>query len=281
MESFHDRRALLWFGPRTTQERLAQIAAWASVIGSAAQFLAQLPFVLKLVPALRIALAVHLDSVQTVLRNFRTEIFPLSRGVVQLSAFVDSIIASYLPIAAVSALGYAQTLYLLPVSLFGMSVSASELPEMSSAVGSRDEIAAHLRRRLLGGLRRIAFFVIPSVVAFVALGDIIAGAIYQRRKFTHDDAVFVWGILAGAGVGLLASAQGRLYFSAFYALKDTPHAAPLCRHPGRSHYGIGLSCGLPSAAAARSESQMGSGWINRLGRRQRLDRISVTQKIAG
>ena len=92
---------------------------------------------------------------------------------------------------------------------------------MSSAVGSRDEIAAHLRRRLLSGLRRIAFFVIPSVVAFVALGDLIAAAIYQRRRFTHDDAVYVWGILAGAGVGLLASAQGRLYSSAFYALKDT------------------------------------------------------------
>jgi putative peptidoglycan lipid II flippase len=211
--------ALLWFGPRTDQDGLAKIAVWASLIGSAAQFLVQLPVVLRLVPALRIALAIHLDSVQIVIRNFGP-VF-VSRGVVQLSAFIDSIIASYLPIVAVSALGYAQTLYLLPVSLFGMSVSASELPEMSSALGGRDEIAAHLRRRLLGGLRRIAFFVIPSVVAFVALGDIIAGAIYQRRKFTHDDAVFVWGILAGAGIGLLASAQGRLYFSAFYALKDT------------------------------------------------------------
>ena len=106
----------------------------------------------------------------------------VSRGVVQLSAYIDSIIASWLPTGAVSALAYAQTLYLLPVSLFGMSVSASELPEMSSALGGREEVAAHLRRRLVSGLRRIAFFVIPSVVAFIALGDIIAAAIYQRGK---------------------------------------------------------------------------------------------------
>ena len=272
--------ALVWFGPRTDQDRLSQIAAWASVIGSAAQFLAQLPLVLRLVPALRIGLAVHLDSVQTVLRNFGP-VF-LSRGVVQVSAFVDSIIASYLPIAAVSALGYAQTLYLLPVSLFGMSVSASELPEMSSAVGGHDEVAAHLRRRLLSGLRRIAFFVIPSVVAFVALGDLIAGAIYQRRRFTHDDAIFVWGILAGSGVGLLASAQGRLYFSAFYALKDTrtPLTFAVIRVALTTVLGYLAAFHLPAligidakwGAAGLTASAGVSGWIEFLLLRRSLGR---------
>lgn len=211
--------ALVIFGPRNTQERLAAILAWASVVGAAAQFLAQLPVVLSLVTALRLQIATHIEGVRTVLRNFGP-VF-VSRGVVQLSAYVDSYIASWLPIGAVAALGYAQTLYLLPISLFGMSISASELPEMSSALGTHDEISAHLRRRLVSGLRRIAFFVVPSVVAFIALGDIVTGAIFQRGKFTHDVTIYVWGILAGSGVGLLASTQGRLYSSAFYALKDT------------------------------------------------------------
>ena len=182
-------------------------------------FFTQLPVVLVLVPQLRIQLATHLDSVRIVIRNFGP-VF-VSRGVVQLSAYIDSFIASNLPTGAVSALAYAQTIYLLPVSLFGMSVSASELPEMSRAVGADLEFAVNLRRRLVNGLRRIAFFVIPSVVAFIALGDVIAGAIYQSGKFTHTDSIYEWGILAGSGVGLLASTQGRLYSSAFYALKDT------------------------------------------------------------
>jgi putative peptidoglycan lipid II flippase len=211
--------AMLWFGPGARQDRLAAIVAWASVVGSAAQVLAQLPVVLSLVPRLRIRLETHLASVRTVIRNFGP-VF-VSRGVIQLSAFIDSIFASYLPLVAVPALGYAQTIYLLPISLFGMSVSASELPEMSSAIGDRDEIAAHLRSRLVSGLRRIAFFVIPSAVAFIVLGDIIVAAIYQQRRFTHDDAIYTWGILAGSGVGLLASTQGRLFSSAFYALQDT------------------------------------------------------------
>jgi putative peptidoglycan lipid II flippase len=138
-----------------------------------------------------------------------------SRGVVQLSALIDMWLASYLPIGAIAALQNAQTLYLLPVSLFGMSISASELPEMSSTTTDA------IRTRLSAGLRRISFFVIPSVVAFISLGDIVVGAIYQHGLFTAADTRYVWVVLAGSGVGLLASTQGRLFSSAFYALRDT------------------------------------------------------------
>ena len=53
------------------------------------------------------------------------------RGVVQLSSYVDLMLASLLAVGAVSALGYAQIFYLLPISLFAMSVAAAELPELS------------------------------------------------------------------------------------------------------------------------------------------------------
>jgi putative peptidoglycan lipid II flippase len=158
--------------------------------------------------------------VRTVIRNF----FPvfMSRGVVQISAFVDAGLASLVPyIGAVSALGYAQSLYTLPVSLFGMSVSAAELPAMSSALGTSAEVAVQLRRRLDGGLRRIAFFIIPSAMAMLALGDVMTAALYQTGRFNHADSKYVWGILAGSTIGLLASTLGRLYASTYYALHDT------------------------------------------------------------
>src|SRR5262249_47536838 len=100
-------------------------------------------------------------------------------------------------------------------------VSAAELPAMSSALGDEQEVAAHLRRRLNAGLRQIAFFIVPSSMGFLTLGDVIAGALLQTGRFTHQDAVYVWGILAGATLGLLASTLGRLYSSAYYALGDT------------------------------------------------------------
>ena len=211
--------ATMWIWGRHDQYSLSIILAWGSVAGSALQVAAQLPIVLKLLGGLRLTLRYRAPNVKTVVDNF----FPVfvSRGVVQISAYVDQILASFLPSGAFAALSYAQTLYLLPVSLFGMSVSAAELPLMSGAIGSESEVAAALRQRLDEGLRQIAFFVVPSVAAFLFLGNVVVGAIYQTGRFKEADTTYVWGILAGATIGLLASTLGRLYSSTYYALRDT------------------------------------------------------------
>jgi putative peptidoglycan lipid II flippase len=210
---------LIWFGGREDQFHLATLAAWGSVVGSALQFAVQMPTVLKLIRRLRPVLDIASENVRTVLRNF----FPvfMSRGVVQISAFVDAMLAGLISAQAVAALAYAQSLYTLPVSLFGMSISAAELPAMSSALGTIIEVAGQLRIRLEQGLRRIAFFIVPSVVAMMAFGDVMTGALYQSGRFNAGDSKYVWGILAGSTIGLLASTLGRLYASTYYALHDT------------------------------------------------------------
>jgi putative peptidoglycan lipid II flippase len=210
---------LIGFGRRVHGYQLAEYAAWGSVAGSLLQFGVQLPVVLRLLQRLMLRLDRSSQAVRTVIRNF-VPVF-IGRGVVQISAYVDTVLASFLPTGAVAALAYAQVLYTLPVSLFGMSVSAAELPAMSSAVGEESELAAVLRSRLERGLRQIAFFVVPSAMAFLALGDVITGALYQSGAFTRQMTLYVWGILAGSAVGLLASTLGRLYASTFYALQDT------------------------------------------------------------
>jgi putative peptidoglycan lipid II flippase len=210
---------MLAFGAGRSQNSLVVVTAWASVVGSAFQVGVQLPTVLKVLGGLKLSLTHQTENVRTVIHNF----FPVfvSRGVVQISAYIDAFLASWLPTGAVAALAYAQTLYTLPVSLFGMSVSAAELPVMSGALGAAEEVAGVLRTRLNNGLRQITFLVLPSVVGFLILGDVIVAAIYQSGKFMHNDVIYVWGILVGSTVGLLASTLGRLYSSAFYALRDT------------------------------------------------------------
>lgn len=210
---------LIFWGGRSDQNHLAIICGWGLVAGSFLQLAVQIPSTAKLLLSSRMEINTQLEAVRVVFKNF----FPvvLSRGVVQLSAYIDSIIASYLPTGAVTALAYAQTIYLLPVSLFGMSVAAAELPAMSEATGDHHEINAFLSKRLCAGLEQIAFFVVPSVVVFIFFGDLTVGAIYESGHFAHADTIYVWGVLAGAAVGLLAGTQGRLYASAFYSMKDT------------------------------------------------------------
>ncbi|HYK22101.1 MAG TPA: lipid II flippase MurJ, partial [Pyrinomonadaceae bacterium] len=211
--------ALVFFGNRMDLSSLAAAAAWGSVIGSALQFAVQLPTVLRLIHHFRPVFMLASVHVRQVLNSF----FPvfISRGVVQISAFVDAFLASFLGQGAVVALNYAQSLYTLPVSLFGMSVSAAELPAMSKTLGDTKVVTETLRKRLDQGLGRISFFIVPSAVAFLALGDVIAAVLYQTGKFNQADSVYVWTILAGSAVGLLASTLGRLYASTYYALQDT------------------------------------------------------------
>jgi putative peptidoglycan lipid II flippase len=211
--------SLVGLGGGVPQYGLAEIAAWGSVVGSFLQLAIQLPTVMQLLQGALPRLVRGSESVAAVLRNFGP-VF-IGRGVVQISAYVDTVLASLLPTGAVAGLSYAQVLYTLPVSLFGMSVSAAELPAMSSATGDAATRAEYLRGRLGAGLRQIAFFVVPSAMGFLALGDVIAGALYQSGEFTRQMTLYVWGILAGSAVGLLASTMGRLYASTYYALHDT------------------------------------------------------------
>ena len=213
---------LVLFGGQASLPRLAAILAWGSVAGSALQFAVQLPAVLRVAPDIRPSLARDMRApVGEIIRNF-VPVF-VSRGVVQISAYVDTLLASLLPTGAVAALMNAQLLYTLPISLFGMSVSAAELPVLSAMASGTagPDAAAALRRRLDAGLRQIAFFVVPSAVAFMALGDVIAAAIFETGRFGPADTVYVWAILAGSAIGLLPSTLGRLYSSTYYALRDT------------------------------------------------------------
>ena len=234
---------LLWAGRRHEESRLAVLLAIGSVVGSGLQFAVQLPTVLKFLWPLRLRMNLAGLHVLTVIRN-SLPVF-LGRGVVQISAYVDSWLGSFLGTGAVAALAYAQTLYTLPVSLFGMAVSAAELPAMSSALGGPAEIANSLRQRLQYGLQQIAFFVIPSAVGFVVLGDVIVATIYRSGQFQRADVLFVWGVLAGSATGLLATTSGRLYSSAFYALQDTRTPLKYAMLRVALTLGLGYLCALP------------------------------------
>ena len=212
--------ALLYYGPRRSQDGLAIAISWASVVGSALQIAVQVPATMALLRKHRIDFARVAAPLRAVFHNLTPVV--ASRGVVNLTTFVDNILASLLPTGAVAALNYGQLLYMMPISLFGYSVAASELPAMARAAGAMPEqMNVILRTRLNAGLRQIAFLVVPSSAAFLILGDVIVALIYQSGAFTHTDAIYVWGVVAGSGIGLLAATMGRLYNSAFYALWDT------------------------------------------------------------
>jgi putative peptidoglycan lipid II flippase len=211
--------ALVGFAGRLNSYSLAKAMAWASVVGSLLQFGVQVPSVIRLAGRVCFKIELMSANVRTVIRNFMPGL--AGRGVNQLSGYIDLILAGYLPAGAVASLFYAQTIYLIPVSLFGMSISNAELPEMASQTGTINAIAEALCQRINSAMRRVAFFIVPSVAALLLLGDSMVALLYQTGKFSRENVLFVWGVLAGSTIGLLASTLARLYTSAFWALHDT------------------------------------------------------------
>ena len=259
----------MWAFRHSALNDLAVKLAWGTLLGCGLQFGVQVPVVLRLVRKLRLVPETKSAHVREVLRNFVP--VAVSRGVVQISAYVDQALASMVGEGAMAAMTTAQSIYMLPVSLFGMAVSAAELPAMSSAVGTETEIADRLRRRLNAGLRQIAFFIVPSAMAFFALGDVVTAALYEHGKFTHQNSVYVWGIVAGSAVGLLASTLGRLYASTYYALRDTRTPLRYASLRVALTVGLGYVCALPLprwlgidphwGAAGLTASAGVAGWV--------------------
>src|SRR5262249_3863045 len=112
---------------------------------------------------------------------------------------------------------------------------------------------------------------VPSVMAMMAFGDVMTGALYQTGRVGRTDSTYVWGILAGSTIGLLASTLGRLYASTYYALHDTRTPLRYAVVRVLLTTGLGYLCPIPLphllgidpkwGAAGLTASAGVAGWI--------------------
>lgn len=193
---------------------VAQVAAWGFLAGSALQFLVQVPSVRRLAKGLKFGLDNQRAGVREVIRRFGGAVS--GRGVIQISAFADTILAGAITAGAVAALVKAQILYILPISLFAVSIAASELPELSRLKNPED-----IRKRGEKGFAQICFFVSFTALAYVLLGDKIVGTLLERGEFNSDDTLLVWFTLGAYALGLVPSAVSRLTQNTLWSQGDT------------------------------------------------------------
>ena len=194
---------------------IARALAWGVAGGGLAQLLVQLPLTIRLARGLRLRWMRGNNRLREIRSRFGPAV--LGRGVVQLSAFLDVMLASLLATGAMAALYRAQILYTLPVSLFAMSVAAAELPEMSRL--AHDPAALAARARL--AMRRVAFWMLLTTVVYVAAGDLVVGLLFEGGAFESADTVLVWFVVAAYALGLPATGMSRVMQNTCYAMGDT------------------------------------------------------------
>ncbi len=224
-------------------DRLLEAACIGAFLGGALQFLVQLPGLRGDLAGFRLSFDLSSQPVREVLAAFGPTL--AGRGVVQLSSYLDQLLASLLAAGAVGALFYAQTLYLLPVSLFGMSVAAAALPRLarSGGAGSEAELASGTGR----ALETAAFLNLPSFLAYLLLGLPLVEGIFQLfgKGFGAAESRLVYLVLAAYSLGLPAATSARIVQAGFYARGDT-------RTPARIavlRVTMSLAVGLPAMLA--------------------------------
>ena len=223
--------------PTALSTRLLFAALWGALLGGFLQFGVLLPSVFREMTGFRFSFSTTVEGVRASFRAFVPVV--LGRGAYQFSGYFDTFLAGFLAAGAIAAQGKALMLYVLPISLFGMSVAASELPELSRI--SADRLDAFLTR-VRASLRQILFLVTPTAVGYLLFGYLIVGAFFQTGRFGVSDTWLATLVLAAYTLGLLATTATRLLQNAFYALNDTrtPAKVAVVRLVVSAAFGAGL-----------------------------------------
>lgn len=209
------------WGPREADmTQLAWYLAWSTLAGSLLQVAVQWPEVWRLLDGVRPQWSMDNANVRQVVRNLGPAIAAL--GVVQVSGFADGFIASFLPDGSVAVLGFAHQLMLLPVALFGISVSASSLPELSriGSDGATPQAIDAVVQRLRDGWTRILFYIVPSAIALVLFGDLIVGIVLRSGQFGAREQQLVHAMLMAYAGASATFASNRLWTTSFHAMQD-------------------------------------------------------------
>ena len=213
--------ALLAWAQGWSDASVAKAAAWGVLVGGAFQFLVQIPVVMRVSPSIRLGVKRGSRAVREIVSKF----FPavMGRGVIQFSGFLDLFLAGFLATGAFTALSLAQIIYMLPIGLFVMSIISADLPEFSR---DRDDISA-MTTRFITSSERIGFYLIFSSIAFITMGEPLVDFLFERGKFTSEDTLYIWIVLAAYSLGLYATGMSRLYQNLCYSFGDVKGPARL------------------------------------------------------
>ncbi|MGH6791328.1 MAG: murein biosynthesis integral membrane protein MurJ [Methyloceanibacter sp.] len=192
-------------------------AAWGVLIAGVAQAL----FVGIDAEANGYGIRFRMPKLDEPTRKFLKALGPaiIGAGGVQLALFADTVIATFLPTGALSALYYADRINQLPIGVVGIAVGTVLLPEMSRRLAAGDEKgAASAQAR---GIQLALLLTIPCAVGAMVIPDLIMRALFARGAFTAEDAAAAGATLAAYSVGLLPFVLLRSFTAPFYARGDT------------------------------------------------------------
>jgi putative peptidoglycan lipid II flippase len=144
----------------------------------------------------------------------------LTIGLINVNFVVDTLFASRLldPELAPAAIDKAFRLYMLPQGVFAVAVTTVLFPTLAR-LAARDDMPG-LRRALDGGIRQIAFLLVPAGLVTIVLAEPIVRLVYERGEFTAEDTTIVAQCLQAFSIGLVFNGWLLILNRSFYAVQS-------------------------------------------------------------
>jgi len=193
------------------------------LVGGVAQLLAQVPSLRRAGLLFWPSFELRHPALGRVARLLLPAVFGLAA--VQVTVFVNTLLASLLPAGSVSFLYYADRVMEFPLGIFGIALASASLPAMSRAAARGDRQGLGTTLTFALGL---SFYVaLPATVGLVVLRTPIVRVLFERGEFTAADTLATAQALVGYAVGLAAFSGARIAAQAFYALQEPAVAVKL------------------------------------------------------
>jgi putative peptidoglycan lipid II flippase len=188
--------------------------SYGVLIGAFCHFLIQLPLAVKL--GFRFKLHIKItEDVKKIGRLAGPRVFEVA--ILQISKTAELYLASLISTASYAYYYFANSIQLLPVGLFGMSIAKAALPTLASLADDTKKF----KRTLFNSLNQMAFFILPLAAVLIVLRIPIVRLIYGRRLFDWESTLETGMIVSAFGFGIFFQGANALLARAFYALHDT------------------------------------------------------------
>lgn len=193
--------------------------AYGVVLGGAFQLLIVLPSFFKIVKGY----SFKINWKDPYLKKIFILMCPMLVGIVarQVNTIVDQVFASYLQEGGVTALENATRLYLLPVGVFGVSISTVIFPVLSKAVARNDLKTA--KNNIVKGLNILLFLIIPSTAVLTFYSTDVIRLTLSYGKFGEEAVKVTSEALLYYSLGLYFYTAIYLMTRAFYSVKNSSY----------------------------------------------------------
>jgi len=143
----------------------------------------------------------------------------MSLALIQVERIVSLNLASALSAGSFTIFNFARQVYVLPISLFGVSLGQASFPTLAEEALNEDQtkFAETLAKTIL----QIFFFCLPAAILILVLRIPIVRIIFGAKNFPWEATLLTGKALAVFSLSIAPQAAVQLLTRAFYAKKDT------------------------------------------------------------